>query len=136
MSHLLSSEHKTFTDICSVDFSSHLVQTSEQLVQCLLTLGQSNMSRSFLIGHLLSQISTEANQLWTISQVRTPSPPSSIGLQGSLTFKDLFKVSKLQDLLQLSPFPLWFIQNHQLSIQTFHFFDDVVVVFNICNFSC
>ncbi|XP_024912541.1 meiosis-specific protein MEI4 isoform X2 [Cynoglossus semilaevis] len=43
-------------------------QTSEQLVQCLLTLGQSNMSRSFLIGHLLSQISTEANQLWTISQ--------------------------------------------------------------------
>ncbi|XP_062266977.1 meiosis-specific protein MEI4 isoform X3 [Platichthys flesus] len=41
---------------------------AERLMECLVALGSSNMSRSFVIRHLLSQISAVADQLWHILQ--------------------------------------------------------------------
>ncbi|KAJ4929343.1 hypothetical protein JOQ06_004952, partial [Pogonophryne albipinna] len=40
------------------------VQTSEKLMQYLITLGKSRMSKSFLLRQLLSQISALADRLW------------------------------------------------------------------------
>ncbi|XP_035473170.2 meiosis-specific protein MEI4 isoform X4 [Scophthalmus maximus] len=44
-------------------------EAAETLVTCLVTLGSSNMSRSFLIGHILSQLSAVADQLWQVFQI-------------------------------------------------------------------
>ncbi|KAG7508933.1 meiosis-specific MEI4 [Solea senegalensis] len=44
------------------------LQTAETLREHLVTLGNSNMSKSFLIGHILSQISAVADQLWQLLQ--------------------------------------------------------------------
>uniref|UniRef100_A0A8P4KQY7 Meiosis-specific, MEI4 homolog (S. cerevisiae) n=1 Tax=Dicentrarchus labrax TaxID=13489 RepID=A0A8P4KQY7_DICLA len=42
----------------------------KKLMEYLITLGSSSMSKSFLIRHILSQISTLADQLWQAFQVR------------------------------------------------------------------
>ncbi|KAK5903070.1 hypothetical protein CgunFtcFv8_006882 [Champsocephalus gunnari] len=42
----------------------HRVQSSEKLMQYLITLGKSRMSKSFLLRQLLSQISALADRLW------------------------------------------------------------------------
>ncbi|XP_068454799.1 meiosis-specific protein MEI4 isoform X2 [Clinocottus analis] len=49
------------------------LQASERLMEYLITLGSSSMSTSFLIRHLLSLISTLADQLWQSFQGRDAS---------------------------------------------------------------
>ncbi|KAK2855851.1 hypothetical protein Q5P01_004586 [Channa striata] len=44
------------------------LQAAEKLMQYLITLGSSTVSKSFLIGHLLSQLSDVADQLWQAFQ--------------------------------------------------------------------
>ncbi|KAL7388622.1 hypothetical protein ABVT39_017655 [Epinephelus coioides] len=44
------------------------LQAAEKLMEYLITLGSSSMSKSFLIRHILSQISTLADQLWQAFQ--------------------------------------------------------------------
>ncbi|XP_069371687.1 meiosis-specific protein MEI4 isoform X2 [Paralichthys olivaceus] len=44
------------------------LQTAEKLMEYLVTLGSSNMSKSFVIRHVLSQISAVADQLWHVIQ--------------------------------------------------------------------
>ncbi|XP_034436581.1 meiosis-specific protein MEI4 isoform X1 [Hippoglossus hippoglossus] len=44
------------------------LQTAEKLMEYLVTLGSSNMSKSFVIRHILSQISAVADELWHILQ--------------------------------------------------------------------
>ncbi|XP_060947943.1 meiosis-specific protein MEI4 [Limanda limanda] len=55
-------------------------RTAEKLMEYLLALGSSNMSKSFVIRHLLSQVSAVADQLWLLLQVITDQsrPPDAI----------------------------------------------------------
>ncbi|XP_035534279.1 meiosis-specific protein MEI4 [Morone saxatilis] len=46
------------------------LRAAEKLMEYLITLGSSSMSKSFLIRHMLSQISALADQLWQAFQVR------------------------------------------------------------------
>ncbi|XP_042359792.1 meiosis-specific protein MEI4 [Plectropomus leopardus] len=85
--------------------SNHLsrLQAAEKLMECLITLGSSSMSKSFLIRHILSQISALADQLWQALQGQ-----ESLGL-------DIFPVDEhqnscylfwiLEELLQKSEVP-------------------------------
>ncbi|XP_028997752.1 meiosis-specific protein MEI4 isoform X2 [Betta splendens] len=43
-------------------------RAAEELTPCLMTLGSSSLSKSFLIGHLLSQLSALAHGLWQAFQ--------------------------------------------------------------------
>ncbi|XP_053736600.1 meiosis-specific protein MEI4 isoform X1 [Synchiropus splendidus] len=53
--------------LLDTDHSSQL-EAAEVLVQCLTVLGRSSMAGSFLIRHLLSQVSAVANRLWRMLQ--------------------------------------------------------------------
>ncbi|XP_076613017.1 meiosis-specific protein MEI4 [Chaetodon auriga] len=46
------------------------LRAAETLMECLITLGSCSMSKSFLIRHILSQISTLADQLWQAFQAQ------------------------------------------------------------------
>ncbi|XP_029281673.1 meiosis-specific protein MEI4 [Cottoperca gobio] len=50
------------------------LQAAEKLMEYLMTLGSSNMSRSFLIRHILSRISALADQLWRAFQEQDDFP--------------------------------------------------------------
>ncbi|XP_035473168.1 meiosis-specific protein MEI4 isoform X2 [Scophthalmus maximus] len=86
-------------------------EAAETLVTCLVTLGSSNMSRSFLIGHILSQLSAVADQLWQVFQEVTDESRSPDALQGLDKFPldryrnscHLFQI--LEELLRTSPAP-------------------------------
>ncbi|XP_041832499.1 meiosis-specific protein MEI4 isoform X2 [Melanotaenia boesemani] len=45
-------------------------QAAEKLMECLMALGSSSVSKSFLIRHILSEINALADQLWQASQVQ------------------------------------------------------------------
>ncbi|KAM4712919.1 meiosis-specific protein MEI4 isoform 1-T2 [Anableps anableps] len=53
--------------------SRHPCRAAEQLKESLLALGSSSISKSFLICHILSEISSLAEQLWQTSQVQESS---------------------------------------------------------------
>ncbi|KAK1889353.1 Meiosis-specific protein MEI4, partial [Dissostichus eleginoides] len=55
---------RDLTEILLHKKGTHRLQNSEELTGCLITLGKSSMSRSFLLRHLLSQISALADRLW------------------------------------------------------------------------
>lgn len=52
------------------------LQAADELTDCLLALGRSSAARSFLIRHILSQISSVANQLLQACQVG-PAPQTA-----------------------------------------------------------
>ncbi|XP_023134987.2 meiosis-specific protein MEI4 [Amphiprion ocellaris] len=49
------------------------LQAAEKLMECLIALGSSSMSKSFLIRHILSEISALADQLWQAFQAQEDS---------------------------------------------------------------
>ncbi|XP_044026083.1 meiosis-specific protein MEI4 isoform X3 [Siniperca chuatsi] len=55
--------------------SNHIsrLQTAEKLTEYLIALGSSSMSNSFLIRHILSQISALADRLWQAFQEKESS---------------------------------------------------------------
>lgn len=70
----LSKRHFLSCYISEMIFLSPLsqLQAPEKLMEYLITLGSNSMSKSFLIRHILSEISTLADQLWQAFQVNTP----------------------------------------------------------------
>lgn len=62
------------------------LQAAEKLTEYLIALGSSSMSESFLIRHILSQISALADQLWQAFQVNTPTASPHILLHSHHLF--------------------------------------------------
>ncbi|KAG7220511.1 hypothetical protein INR49_018038, partial [Caranx melampygus] len=57
-----------FFKICKSGAFVTALEAVEKLMEYLITLGGSNMSKSFLIRHVLAQISALADQLWQAFQ--------------------------------------------------------------------
>nr|XP_046228883.1 meiosis-specific protein MEI4 isoform X2 [Scatophagus argus] len=76
---------------------------AEELTEYLFTLGSSSMSKSFLIGHVLSQISTLADQLWQAFQGQESSGLDKFPVDQYQNSCYLFWV--LEKLLQSSEVP-------------------------------
>jgi len=70
-------------------------------MECLIALGNSSISKSFLIRHILSEINAVADQLWQASQVNTliPAVPALL----FLLFLSLSAQSQLTLLVLLWP---------------------------------
>ncbi|KAM4521755.1 meiosis-specific protein MEI4 [Odontesthes bonariensis] len=49
------------------------LHAAEKLMECLIALGNSRISKSFLIRHILAEINAVADQLWQASQVQVSS---------------------------------------------------------------
>ncbi|KAM9798276.1 meiosis-specific protein MEI4 [Neosynchiropus ocellatus] len=84
--------------LLDTDHSSQL-EAAEVLVQCLTVLGRSSVTGSFLVGHLLSQVSAVADRLWRILQ--DASDPDTFPVDQYQNSCYLFQV--LEQLLQQSP---------------------------------
>ncbi|KAI3364630.1 hypothetical protein L3Q82_011413 [Scortum barcoo] len=76
------------------------LRAAEKLMEYLITLGSSSMSESFLIRHVLSQISALADQLWQAFQVISAPPATAVNAKQTSTLFQL--VVKRADRLHLS----------------------------------
>nr|XP_033505173.1 meiosis-specific protein MEI4 [Epinephelus lanceolatus] len=79
------------------------LQAAEKLMEYLITLGSSSMSKSFLIRHILSQISTLADQLWQAFQGQESSGLDQFPMDLHQNSCYLFWI--LEELLQKSEVP-------------------------------
>ncbi|XP_038583251.1 meiosis-specific protein MEI4 isoform X1 [Micropterus salmoides] len=79
------------------------LQAAEKLTDYLITLGSSSMSKSFLIRHMLSQISALADQLWQAFQEQESSGLDKFPLDQYQNSCHLFWI--LEELLQKSKVP-------------------------------
>lgn len=57
-------------------FLQSQLEAAEELMEYLIAVGSSRMSASFLIRHILSEISALADQLWQAFQVNAPAAPT------------------------------------------------------------
>ncbi|XP_008284578.1 meiosis-specific protein MEI4 [Stegastes partitus] len=76
------------------------LQAAEKLMECLIALGSSSMSKSFLIRHILSEISTLADQLWQAFQAQDGSGLNKFPVDQYQNSCHLFSI--LEALLQKS----------------------------------
>ncbi|XP_039981041.1 meiosis-specific protein MEI4 isoform X2 [Xiphias gladius] len=76
------------------------LQAAETLAEYLITLGSSSMSKSFLIRHILSQISAVADQLWQAFQGQESSGLDKFPVEQYQNSCHLFRI--LEELLQKS----------------------------------
>ncbi|KAK9531943.1 hypothetical protein VZT92_011331 [Zoarces viviparus] len=79
------------------------LRSAEKLMEYLITLGRSNMSKSFLIRHILSLISTLADQLWHFFQ--GPDGSSLDGFPVDQYQNSCYLFWILEELLQKSEVP-------------------------------
>ncbi|XP_018530158.1 meiosis-specific protein MEI4 [Lates calcarifer] len=79
------------------------LQAAEKLMEYLITLGSSSMSKSFLIRHILSQISALADQLWQAFQGQESSGLDKFPVDQYQNSCYLFWI--LEELLQKSKVP-------------------------------
>ncbi|XP_040920875.1 meiosis-specific protein MEI4 [Toxotes jaculatrix] len=79
------------------------LQAAEKLMEYLITLGSSSMSKSFLIRHVLCQISSLADQLWQAFQGQEDSGLDSFPVDQYQNSCHLFRI--LEELLLKSKVP-------------------------------
>lgn len=83
-------------------FSKPQLQATEKLMEYLITLGSSSMSKSFLIGHILSQISDLADRLWQAFQVNASTASPHLPLSFSSSFSSSFSFGSVTVFLSVS----------------------------------
>ncbi|XP_071766411.2 meiosis-specific protein MEI4 [Centroberyx gerrardi] len=79
------------------------LQVEEKLMGCLIVLGRSGSSKSFLIRHVLSQINGLAERLWQACQGKESSGPEEFAVNQYENSVYLFWI--LEELLQKSEVP-------------------------------
>ncbi|KAM8831467.1 meiosis-specific protein MEI4 isoform 1-T2 [Spinachia spinachia] len=112
--------------------SSHLsgLGYAEKLVECLVALGGSNMSKSFVIRHLLSLLGSLANRLWQIFQAQEDWAPDGFPVDQYQNSCYLFWV--LEELLQSCEGPCRVEVWSELTEQRIFLLSHEFPLFSIC----
>ncbi|XP_037306116.2 meiosis-specific protein MEI4 [Pungitius pungitius] len=103
---------------------------AEKLMECLVALGGSNMSKSFVIRHLLSLLDSLANQLWQLFQGEVGSAPDRFPVDQYQNSCYLFWV--LEELLQSCDGPCRVEVCSELTEQRIFLLSQEFPLFSIC----
>uniref|UniRef100_A0A4W5MTC1 Meiosis-specific, MEI4 homolog (S. cerevisiae) n=1 Tax=Hucho hucho TaxID=62062 RepID=A0A4W5MTC1_9TELE len=94
---------KELTDILLRNGQLNRFQVQERLTECLILLGGSNLLRSLLIRHVLSEINRLAEHLWITCQVESSEGPGQFDV--SLYENSFYLFWLLEQLLQVGQGP-------------------------------